>query len=626
MATPNYFAETLGRQHPLYVVKVSTILDESFTEIRKHEVLKKEGLLVEYADDDPHPVLFCSHTWLRRSAPDNSQHVKLTLLKSVLRRAVEGSLGNLSPHWLTALAYKEEAAGLHLQADDLRKLKDGYVFFDYMSIPQEDREAQGRAIASLVSYVSSSAYFMCLAGPWTHEDFGDARDDLAWSGRGWCRMELAANALSPVAKPMILACSPSRVVTLPPGGAIGREFLVAARVGHGDFSVDADKLELGPLLRNLIAARKKLALAQDDILTFRVLHAATTWLLDGCGLEREEDEAYDDWMATMRFESATDNVEGSGQTPLHFAVMSGRADLVSTLLDKGAPIDCGYVQEAPHYTMIKGNTPLAVAGQYARDSTIIDLLLRRGADPRQHIDEFGLTALHFTCVAGNVRGIRALSAHDETLFEVRNGHGELPFTLGACFTGQRRMLETLRDEFPKQFDAMITTHDVGGCCGRSLCSAALGNGSAPLEFLKMILDSGEPVDLYDPVATRIMGPIIESMAVDDIATAPEYLVFFTHCTRTPALHVASYFGVLQAVDLFIERGADVSSQANPQGMTPLHLSVIGGHEDVVARLLAAGADVSVEDKRGRTALSYAEQLHSAATPRTREMELLSRAS
>ena len=141
----------------------------------------------------------------------------------------------------------------------------------------------------------------------------------------------------------------------------------------------------------------------------------------------------------------------------------------------------------------------------------------------------------------------------------------------------------------------------------------------------MILDSGEPVDLYDPVATRIMGPIIESMAVDDIATAPEFMVFFTHCTRTPALHVASYFGVLQAVDLFIERGADVSSQANPQGMTPLHLSVIGGHEDVVARLLAAGADVSLEDKRGRTALSYAEQLHSAATPRTREMELLSRA-
>ena len=70
----------------------------------------------------------------------------------------------------------------------------------------------------------------------------------------------------------------------------------------------------------------------------------------------------------------------------------------------------------------------------------------------------------------------------------------------------------------------------------------------------MILDSGEPVDLYAPVAKGIMGPTIEAMTVDDIATAPEFMIFFTHCTRTPALHVASYFGVLQAVDLLIERG------------------------------------------------------------------------
>ena len=173
--------------------------------------------------------------------------------------------------------------------------------------------------------------------------------------------------------------------------------------------------------------------------------------------------------------------------------MSGRADLCEALLDQGAPIDCGYVREAPHFTMLKGHTPLAVAGEYARDSTIIDLLLRRGADPRQHIDEYGLTALHFTCVAGNVDGIRALSAHDETLLEVRNGHGEFPFTV-ACYSGQPRLLERLRDEFPKHFDAMIKKHDPAPCVGRSLCAGAIGNGSAPLELLTLLLDEGDPVD------------------------------------------------------------------------------------------------------------------------------------
>ena len=61
-------------------------------------------------------------------------------------------------------------------------------------------EAQRRAIASLVSYVSTCAYFMCLAGPWTHED-GSPRDDLAWFDRGWCRMEGVSNYLSPQQKP-----------------------------------------------------------------------------------------------------------------------------------------------------------------------------------------------------------------------------------------------------------------------------------------------------------------------------------------------------------------------------------------------------------------------------------------
>ena len=44
---------------------------------------------------------------------------------------------------------------LRLRAADLqRELSDGYVFFDYMSIPQADPEAQQRAVISLGSYVS----------------------------------------------------------------------------------------------------------------------------------------------------------------------------------------------------------------------------------------------------------------------------------------------------------------------------------------------------------------------------------------------------------------------------------------------------------------------------------------
>ena len=52
-----------------------------------------------------------------------------------------------------------------------------------MSIPQDDPEAQGRAIASLPSYVNSCAYFLCLAGSCTHEN-GEPRDYKGWLARG----------------------------------------------------------------------------------------------------------------------------------------------------------------------------------------------------------------------------------------------------------------------------------------------------------------------------------------------------------------------------------------------------------------------------------------------------------
>ena len=43
------------------------------------------------------------------------------------------------------------------------------------------------------------------------------------------------------------------------------------------------------------------------------------------------EETLDDWMAAMSFETARDKMRGSGLTPLHFAVMTGRVDLVEAL-------------------------------------------------------------------------------------------------------------------------------------------------------------------------------------------------------------------------------------------------------------------------------------------------------
>ena len=424
-------------------------------------------------------------------------------------------------------------------------------------------------------------------------------------------MELTSNALSPSAKPVILACSPSRIVTLPPGGAFGRDFLCVARVGHGDFTVEADKAKLGPMLRDLIIARKRLALAGGDMIMYRVLHAAAAWLLDGCSDAAAELEPYEQWMAAMRFETVKDNVHSSGQTPLHFAVMSGRADLVEALLDQGAPINFKLKKDEPRFYMNAGDTPLAFAATFASNSSIIELLLQRGADPRESLDRFGNTALHAACSFSNMDGVRALMRHDETLAVIRNKAGGLPLANGAVLS-RPRVLSLLRDEYPQQFEFCVREHDTARNNGLGLCANAIANGTATVESLTIILDAGEPVDRYSPKVTGILAPIIH--VVDIIAwltpmttlRKKNELVFgFAYGGRSSPLHTAAGRGMLAVVDLLLERGASINSTASPKGMTPLHLVAIAGHDDVCARLLEKGADPIIKDKRGRTALAYA---------------------
>lgn len=161
-----FFSAALKRAHPMYVVKISTLLAPSFQHLRPHEELKAAGMLVEWQEgmDD---VIFCSHTWLRGSHPDSEAGDKFALLTSLLRKIKAGKL-DVYPEPGASFIFK--ATTLRLKAKDLkRSLADGYVFFDYMSIPQKDPEAQQRAVISLASYVSLSAYFFVLAGPWRHE-------------------------------------------------------------------------------------------------------------------------------------------------------------------------------------------------------------------------------------------------------------------------------------------------------------------------------------------------------------------------------------------------------------------------------------------------------------------------
>ncbi len=72
-----------------------------------------------------------------------------------------------------------------------------------------------------------------------------------------------------------------------------------------------------------------------------------------------------------------------------------------------------------------------------------------------------------------------------------------------------------------------------------------------------------------------------------------------------ALHYAVAIGDSQLVDTLIMAGADVNALTRNQFATPLHVAAMQQRSDMIARLLAAGANVGAANGYGMTALHFA---------------------
>ena len=75
-------------------------------------------------------------------------------------------------------------------------------------------------------------------------------------------------------------------------------------------------------------------------------------------------------------------------------------------------------------------------------------------------------------------------------------------------------------------------------------------------------------------------------------------------SNATALHVASRSGHLVVVEELFKNGAKLDCLGTWE-MTPLMYAIIFGRAEVVSFLLKAGVDTSIEDSRGRDALTHA---------------------
>lgn len=609
---------------PMHVVRIADVLAVLSRDgpLPCFEDLEAEGKLVTKSLDDTENTIFFSHTWLGYQHPDPAGE-KMRLLHDLLKNIQSGTQ-KVKGYGISAMNFK----GLTITAAQMKKdCADATIWLDYFCIPQRDKIKQLAAIGSITEYVARCSMFIVLSGAWTHQD-GSIRDQRAWFGRGWCRMEQLANALSPTVKPLIIAETTSCVINYGPLGHQGHAGWWAMPVGRGAFTVDSDKIALGAVIAKLIERRKAQSLREGDLLWYRHLTVLEASILAGTGYPVTH-EPLDAWLTKMHFESVAGDRASTkyGLTPLYYAVMSCRPDLVGMLLDHGANIASRIPKATKamldHWTLMPTMTLLvnAIMGSYAHDdASCVKLLLERGADPRLKMQLMGspLNALWFAAGSNCVETCKLIyEAAPELAQQPFLMMNNFPFECGVVCsrTSVKWVLENHPDELMRDRPGPLHggKHRVAG-------QAVFHVGS--VETLRMVLDAGADPNGY-PVGAKVFGHPVMRLAGyflakravkrrDPSDTADQMGLGNPDLGVSP-LHIACQRGNIGAVRLLIERGARVASTSAPYRMTPLMFAAMRGHEKIVEELLSAAqtaglsapALISAKDKRGKTAEFYA---------------------
>ncbi len=258
---------------------------------------------------------------------------------------------------------------------------------------------------------------------------------------------------------------------------------------------------------------------------------------------REHDRAYR--------RTHVDDRGRDGKTALHGAAYRGNVECMTKLLDMGASLDVKDANGAPVlYDAASGGHVEAVK-----------FLLGKGADPNE-ANVFGQTPMHGAASNGSDHVIPLLLAAGAKI-DTADRDGRTPLSWSAE-RGKEKASAVLLDQ-----GADTTGRDSG-----AVLYAVQTNS---LETLRRLLQQGATLDV----------------TTDD--------------GQTP-LHVAAFYratcGSSDTLKFLLERGASVNARTN-NGLTPLHQAARGGSPEAFRLLLDHGADSTLKDSAGKTAVAYA---------------------
>ncbi|XP_047449235.1 ankyrin repeat and protein kinase domain-containing protein 1 [Mugil cephalus] len=287
--------------------------------------------------------------------------------------------------------------------------------------------------------------------------------------------------------------------------------------------------------------------------------------------------------------AVADAREKAGWMPLHLACQNGHEAVVRLLLSRLSQEAIVEKEEA------QGRTSLHLACAYGH-LNIAKLLLSQGADPNA-TDFSHSTALHLSAEQGYNRVVRQLVKSGAN-GDSADSRGYTPLHLAALkgHTGICRQLlsnaarpdsRTLQGWTPMHLAALkgheatvVHLHSEGGSV-----NARGDNGWTPLHLACQQSES------------EVVAKLLEAKADPNI---PEDSMGWT------PLHLACNSVNFQSVLHLIAHHTDVNA-VNAEKSSPLHLAALHGCVPIVKALLLNGADRTLQDSSGSTALNVAQQ-------------------
>ena len=143
---------------------------------------------------------------------------------------------------------------------------------------------------------------------------------------GWCRVERAARELSPDSTWILIQSSSCLDV------AGGTTSFLTGPVGEGSFSKEEDRQKLAPVMRNIALRKMMHCLKTSDFSGFR----------RQLNLQRVHPIDNDADAVSEFFHSGLRNVQKpdtAGWRPLHYAALSGKAEVIRLLLQLRASVN-----------------------------------------------------------------------------------------------------------------------------------------------------------------------------------------------------------------------------------------------------------------------------------------------